>query len=136
MPFCQCLTGEHIFAIIGGTTVPSEIWASSAHPPLRRGLKVVSKEIMYYVYFLESLKNSKHYIGYTDDLKRRFKEHNEKRGSEFTSKNGPWKLIFYEAHINEQDAREMERFYKTGYGREVLKGKLKNYFINKDCQIV
>ena len=86
---------------------------------------------MFYTYCLESFKNNKWYIGFTDDLKKRFKEHNDKRGGDFTSKNGPWKLIFYEAHLNEQDAREMERFYKTGYGREVLKGKLKIYFKSK-----
>lgn len=82
---------------------------------------------MFYVYCLESIKNKKLYIGYTDNLKRRFKEHNDKTGGDFTAKNGPWKLIFYEAHINEVDAREMERFYKSGYGREVLRDKLKNY---------
>lgn len=84
---------------------------------------------MFYVYCLESIKNGKLYIGYTEDLKRRFNEHNEKRGGEFTSKNGPWKLIFYEAHMNIKDAHAMEEFYKTGYGREVLRGKLKNYLL-------
>lgn len=83
---------------------------------------------MFYTYCLESIKNEKLYVGYSDDLKRRFKEHNREHGGVFTAKNGPWKLIFYEAHINENDAREMERFYKSGYGREVLKKKLKNYF--------
>lgn len=86
---------------------------------------------MFYAYCLESLKNRKLYIGYTHDLRTRLKEHNDKHGSDFTSKNGPWKLIFYEAHVNEQDARKMELFYKSGYGREILKDKLKNYFKNK-----
>ncbi len=82
---------------------------------------------MFYTYCLESQKNKKLYIGYTENLKRRFQEHNNKQGGEFTEKNGPWKLIFYEGHINEHDAREMEKFYKSGYGRDVLKDKLKNY---------
>ena len=86
---------------------------------------------MFYTYCPESLKNKRLYIGYSEDLKRRFKEHNEKKGGDHTSKNGPWKLIFYEAHVDKKDAREMEKFYKSGYGREVMKEKLKNYLKNK-----
>lgn len=81
---------------------------------------------MYYTYVLIILKIYKLYIGYTEDLKKRFKQHNSKRGGDYTSKNGPYKLIFYEAFLNEEDARQQEKFYKTGYGREVLKEKLKN----------
>ena len=83
---------------------------------------------MYYTYCLQSLSNNKLYIGYTNNLKRRFQEHNDKKGGDFTSKNGPWKLIFYEAFLEKIDAKTQENFYKTGYGREVLKNKLKNYF--------
>ena len=66
----------------------------------------------------------------TNDLNRRFKEHNKKRGSIYTSKNAPFDLIFYEAYLNKKDASEAELFFKSGYGREVLKDKLKNYFNN------
>ena len=83
---------------------------------------------MFYVYCLESIKNGKLYIGYADNLKRRFKEHNDGIGGDFTAKNGPWKLIFYEGHISKRDAQRMEKFYKSGYGREVLRDKLKYYF--------
>lgn len=30
--------------------------------------------------------------------------------------------------VKKMDAKTQENFYKTGYGREVLKNKLKNYF--------
>lgn len=83
---------------------------------------------MFYAYVLQSLKNQRLYVGYTNNLKRRFADHNAKRGSIYTSKNAPFKIIFYEAHINKKDAMEMEKFYKSGYGKEVLKEKLKNYF--------
>lgn len=82
---------------------------------------------MFYVYCLESIRNKKLYIGYTENLRRRFSEHNQEQGGHFTKRNGPWKLIFYEAHLDKQDARAMELFYKSGYGREVMRGKLKNY---------
>jgi putative endonuclease len=83
---------------------------------------------MFYVYILESLKNKRLYNGVTNNLKRRFIEHNKKQGGSYTSKNAPFKLIFYEAYLNKKDATEAELFFKSGYGREVLRGKLKNYF--------
>lgn len=82
---------------------------------------------MHYVYILKSLKSNHYYIGSTDNLKRRLMEHNLGLGGEYTRKNKPFKLIYYEAYLNKKDALEGERFYKTGYGREILKGKLKNY---------
>ena len=70
------------------------------------------------------------YIGYTNDLKRRLKEHNE--GKNFsTAPRKPFKLIYYEAYLNKEDAKERERFFKTGWGRQYLKKKLKNYFSSK-----
>ena len=83
---------------------------------------------MWYVYALQSLKNKKIYIGVTEDLRQRFKEHNSGRGGKYTKDNRPFKLIFYEAYINKLDATKSEKFFKTGYGREVLKDKLENYF--------
>jgi len=45
---------------------------------------------MYYVYILKNNKNL-FYIGYTSDLKRRFKEHNSEKYNKnhFTFKNKP-----------------------------------------------
>ena len=82
---------------------------------------------MYYFYVLEFTKNKKLYYGFTNDLKRRITEHKSKK-SDFTSRNGLFKLIFYEAYINKKDAQEAEKYFKTGHGREILKDKLKNYF--------
>lgn len=67
------------------------------------------------------------YVGVTGDLKRRIDEHNSKIGGKYTKKNGPFKLVFYEAFVNKKDATKDELFFKTGYGREVLKGKLENF---------
>ena len=86
---------------------------------------------MWYTYVLESLKNKSLYTGYTNDLRRRFEEHNQKRGGEYTSKHGSYKLIFYEAFLEKKDAMKAEEFFKSGYGREVLKDKLENYYKSK-----
>lgn len=82
---------------------------------------------MFYVYILESQKNrGRFYIGYTTDLKDRFKRHNA--GEVFASKPYlPWKLIFYEAYIKSSDAKRREVYLKTAKGRTTIKTMLGNY---------
>ena len=72
---------------------------------------------MFYVYILQSVESSEHfYVGYTDDLKRRIKEHN--RGNSIhTNKYKPWNLRGYIAFDTEQKAKNFERYLKTGNGR-------------------
>lgn len=48
--------------------------------------------------------------------------------SDFTRRNGEFDLIFYEAYINREDAKNSERYFKSGHGREIFSEKLKNYF--------
>ena len=60
------------------------------------------------------------YKGYTNDLKRRLKEHKVGK-SVFTKQNGPWELIYYEAFEKKEDARREEEFLKSGKGRERIK---------------
>lgn len=61
---------------------------------------------MYYVYVLKSLLDRQLYIGYTNDLKRRIKEHNTRKDSIGIKK--PFRLIYYEATISMQDATRKE----------------------------
>lgn len=75
---------------------------------------------MFYVYILLSLKDGKLYIGFTSDLKRRLREH-KTGGSKSTKCRLPFKLIFYEAHISEEDARRREKYFKTTVGKKGLK---------------
>jgi len=81
---------------------------------------------MFYVYVLKSVKNKCLYVGSTEDLTQRLKEHNQGIGGEFTKKNRPFKLIFYEAFLDKKDALKQEKFYKSGYGKEILKQKIEN----------
>ena len=68
------------------------------------------------------------YIGFSSDLKRRLAEH--ERGEAFsTSFRRPCKLIYYEAYLEEEDARGRERFLKSGSGRVFLKKQLRHYLI-------
>ncbi len=75
---------------------------------------------MYYVYILFSQKLNKRYIGSTSDIRKRIDDHNSGK-SNFSSRGIPWKLIYYEAFINKQDALKEETFLKTGKGRERIK---------------
>jgi putative endonuclease len=62
---------------------------------------------MYYVYILKSIKDKKSYIGYTNHLQRRIKEHNSKL-NQSTKPRTPFKLVYYEAYANLSDAKKRE----------------------------
>jgi len=87
----------------------------------------VAKLNMYHFYVLQFKSNKKLYKGLTSDLRRRILDRRSGQSS-FTSMNGEFDLIFYEAYLNKKDAIEAEKYFKSGHGREVLKNKLKNYF--------
>jgi len=82
---------------------------------------------MFYVYTLKSDSDNELYFGYTTDLKKRLKEHNQGVNAS-TKRYGSWKLIYYEACLNEKDARRRERYLKTTQGGRMLKRRLKEYF--------
>jgi len=66
---------------------------------------------MYYTYILKSKKDYQFYIGSTNDLRKRFKEHNN--GKVFSTKaRRPFGLIYYEAYKSEKDARKREASLK------------------------
>jgi putative endonuclease len=65
---------------------------------------------MYYVYILKD-DNSSIYIGYTNNIERRFSEHQS--GKCFTTRklNNP-QVYYIEGYTNEEDARTRERKLK------------------------
>lgn len=80
---------------------------------------------MFYVYVLFSKKDHELYIGYTNDLQNRVKEH--KRGrSRATMFCRPLLLIYYEAYLRWSDAKRREKFLKGGNGRAQLKIQLQD----------
>ena len=85
---------------------------------------------MFYMYVLLSEKNSSMYIGYTADLRKRVKEHNQGLNKS-TRPYIPWKLIYYEACLNKEDAKRREKYLKTTQGRRLLKRRLKEYFYSQ-----
>lgn len=62
---------------------------------------------MFYVYVLKSQKDGMCYIGSTNDLRRRVKEHDD--GLVVSTKpRRPLELVYYEAYKSENDARKRE----------------------------
>ena len=75
---------------------------------------------MYYVYLIKDSRFDKTYIGYTNNIERRLKEHKDKKPE----------LIYYEAYNNEKDARSRElKLKQRGQSARRLKERLKNSFI-------
>ena len=80
---------------------------------------------MHYVYVLKSVKLGELYVGQTNDLKRRFVEHNTGKNVS-TKHKAPFKLVYYEAYQSKSDAK----FRETGLKRHsqayvALKNRIK-----------
>jgi len=81
----------------------------------------------YFVYLIGSYRNNKltTYIGYTNNLKRRVKLHNEGKGAKFT-KGRKWKIMYYEIYKNKRKAMLREIYLKKNRKiRNLLKNKYK-----------
>ena len=78
---------------------------------------------MYYVYILKSLKDNSRYVGFTNDLKRRIKEHNNGE-STYTKGHLPWKLIWYCVFTDKLIASNFEKYLKSGSGIAFLNKRL------------
>lgn len=78
---------------------------------------------MWIVYVLLSEVKPIKYVGFTSDINRRLKEHNSGL-SKFTKAYKPWKLVYKEEFESRQEARNREKYLKSGFGREFLKNIL------------
>ena len=74
----------------------------------------------FFVYALKSLKDGRIYVGFTEDLKRRIKEHNSGKTSS-TKAWVPWELWYSEKVSTRIEARNREKYLKSGIGKEYLK---------------
>jgi len=65
------------------------------------------------------MKDEDFYTGYTKNLKLRFEQHNKELG-ESKKDRAPFKLIYYEAYVNKEDAARREKYLKTFHGKMFL----------------
>jgi len=81
---------------------------------------------VFYVYVLRSESDSGFYIGFSTNLRARLRQHQD--GESFaTFHRGPWKLIYYEAYTEREDAEGREKFLKSGAGRRFLRTQPRHY---------
>ncbi len=80
---------------------------------------------MYYVYILKSETKEKTYVGFTNNLERRIKEHNSGK-SKFTSKYIPWRVVYQEQVETLANARARELYLKSAAGRKFRKKLFNN----------
>ena len=78
----------------------------------------------YFVYLIGSYKHQKitTYVGYTNNLKKRIKLHNEGKGAKFT-RGRKWRLIYKEKLSSKNKAISREYYIKKN---RVLRDKIKN----------
>ncbi|MEK7511283.1 MAG: GIY-YIG nuclease family protein [Patescibacteria group bacterium] len=67
---------------------------------------------MYFVYILECADSSL-YTGITTNLERRFKEHAEKRGAQYTRARKAVRLVYSEEHPDRSSASKREAEIKS-----------------------
>ena len=82
----------------------------------------------YYVYVLKSLRDiNLIYVGYTEDLIKRIKSHNQFENIS-TKKFAPFSLIHYEAYRHKADAKHRELYLKTTKDKTALRTMLREFF--------
>jgi putative endonuclease len=74
----------------------------------------------HYTYVLKTLKDGRVYKGMSSDVERRVKEHNSGQ-TKSTKGFIPWILVLKEEHASLEEAREREKYLKSGVGREYIK---------------
>ncbi len=79
---------------------------------------------MFYVYILKSLKDNDLYIGRTNNIDRRIKEHNNGKVSSTKSRR-PFIFLKIIETDSERESVEIEKEYKKGFRREQIKREFK-----------
>ena len=86
--------------------------------------------MIYYVYLILSNnknQNSISYVGYTTNLYKRLRLHNQSKGAKFT-RGRQWRMIYFEKYDNKSSALKAEYKLKKNY---LLRRKLKKKFLNE-----
>jgi predicted GIY-YIG superfamily endonuclease len=77
----------------------------------------------WYVYILKSLIKDFIYVGSTNNLDRRLVQHNTGI-VQSTKAYRPFEINAYIAVVTEVKARELEKYFKTGSGKAILKKRI------------
>ncbi len=86
--------------------------------------RLVDELYMYYTYAINSIERNYIYVGLTNYINRRLVEHNSGKNST-TRPYKPFELIYSKEFGTRSEARDHEKYLKSGVGKEFLK-KLRN----------
>jgi len=86
---------------------------------------------MHYCYIILSPESHIFYFGSAKDLKSRLKMHNSGK-IKSTKPHIPWRLVWYCAFKTEKEARNFERYLKTGSGKSFAYKRLVSVALKKD----
>jgi putative endonuclease len=79
---------------------------------------------MYNIYTIQSQVDKRLYVGISENILKRVKEHNS--GQVFSTKGyRPWILVYTENIGSRIEARKREKYLKSGCGKEFLKSIIK-----------
>ena len=82
---------------------------------------------MYVVYVIQHSLSKDIYIGKTNDLKRRLKEHNHGEQISTRQKSGEWILVYAEAYRDKRDADDREiKLKQHGSNKRWLKNRIQH----------
>jgi putative endonuclease len=81
----------------------------------------MSSSLKFTVYAIKSKNRNYIYVGMTNNLERRLKEHNQ-RENKSTKAYAPFTLVYSETFDSRSDARLKEKYLKSGVGKAYLKG--------------
>jgi len=95
---------------------------TNTHPKLER---FYMENNIHYFYVL-TCKDGSLYGGYTNNLERRIRLHNEGKGAKYTRGRGPVQLTFSKSYENKSDALKAEYHFKR------LTRKKKVEFLHKE----
>ncbi len=107
------------FGILTATRGVAQSGSAPGLGPGSRWFESSRPELTYHIYVLESGKTQRRYVGSTEDVERRVREHNAGK-SKSTRAGVPWQLLYSEAFGTRSDAVRREMYFKTGRGREEL----------------
>ncbi|MDP3935286.1 MAG: GIY-YIG nuclease family protein [Candidatus Giovannonibacteria bacterium] len=68
---------------------------------------------------IKSLKKKYRYVGITNNLERRFGQHNQSHNT-ITKPYAPFEIVLKEQYPDYKEARKREKFLKSGQGRKFL----------------
>jgi putative endonuclease len=90
-------------------------------PAGRQGWLLTMSE--WFVYALRSLQDGNLNIGISQNPDKRVETHNKGK-TDSTRNRRPFVLIYKESCNSLKEARQKEKYYKSGFGREVLKNSI------------